>query len=365
MDVSIIISYYSGLNILKNCLSQLYKTLKYTKYFYEIIVVNDNPDVKLEKNLQEFSDIKVINHEKNMGHPAACNNGAKIAVGEYLVFMDCDIFVTNNWLEELYQIYKNIPNTGAVSATILNIHTSKIHMTGVAIHQVDMLKILRGSEINEITKDYEYFDFLSSACILIPKEIFNKVKGFDELFFNSDCDLDLTYRIKKQGYQLVTAYKSLVYHKGGVAGTMRRISINDTKAMFFKKWGNDLPDGIYKIEHLYKCFSATHDIADRYLVINLCKSLALNDYIEIIQKSLNTKIIEVYNFKQYYEFSGVSFMDFINNNLVHYNTPFIFLSDNFLCVSNNYFWFKTRECKKDITIDINGNIEFVINVIEN
>ena len=252
-----------------------------------------------------------------MGHPAACNNGAKIAVGEYLVFMDCDIFVTNNWLEELYQIYKNIPNTGAVSATILNIHTSKIHMTGVAIHQVDMLKILRGSEINEITKDYEYFDFLSSACILIPKEIFNKVKGFDELFFNSDGDLDLTYRIKKQGYQLVTAYKSLVYHKGGVAGTMRRISINDTKAMFFKKWGNDLPDGIYKIEHLYKCFSATHDIADRYLVINLCKSLALNDYIEIIQKSLNTKIIEVYNFKQYYEFSGVSFMDFINNNLVH------------------------------------------------
>ena len=37
MDVSIIISYYSGLNILKNCLSQLYKTLKYTKYFYETL----------------------------------------------------------------------------------------------------------------------------------------------------------------------------------------------------------------------------------------------------------------------------------------------------------------------------------------
>lgn len=54
MDVSIIISYYSGLNILKNCLSQLYKTLKYTKYFYEIIVVNDNPDVKLEKIYKSF-----------------------------------------------------------------------------------------------------------------------------------------------------------------------------------------------------------------------------------------------------------------------------------------------------------------------
>ena len=59
----------------------------------------------------------------------------------------------------------------------------------------------------------------------------------------------------------------------------------------------------------------------------------------------------------------VFLMDFINNNLVHYNIPFIFLSDNFLCVSNNYFWFKTRACKKDITIDINGNIQFVTNVI--
>lgn len=363
MDISIIISYYSGLNIMKNCLYQLFETLNSTNWSCEVIVVNDNPDVKLEYYLQEFSSIKIINHEINMGHPAACNSGAKIAMGKYLVFMDCDIFVTDNWLENLYQVYRNLPNTGAVSATILNMNTSKIHMTGVAIHQVDMLKILRGADISEITKDYEYFDFLSSACIMISKEIFNKVNGFDELFFNSDGDLDLTYCIKKQGYQLVTAYKSLVYHKGGVAGTMRRISINDTKALFFKKWGNSLPDGICKIEQLYKHFSTTHDIADHYLVINLCKSLALNDYIEVIQKSLSTKIIQIYNFKQYYDFSGVSFIDFINNNLVHYNIPFIFLSDNFLCVSNNYFWFKTRKCKKDITIDINGNIQFVNNII--
>lgn len=116
-----------------------------------------------------------------MGHPVACNNGAKIANGKYLFFIDCDIFVTNNWLENLCQTYDDIPNVGAVSATILNMNTSKIHMTGVAIHQVDMLKILRGSDISEIQK-YEYFDFLSSACIMISREVFSKVNGFDELF---------------------------------------------------------------------------------------------------------------------------------------------------------------------------------------
>lgn len=348
---------------MKNCLFNLYETLKFTKYSYEIIIVNDNPDIKLEKYLEEFSSIKVINHKTNMGHPMACNNGAKIAKGKYLVFMDCDIFVTNNWIDHLFQIYDNQPNIGAVSSTILNMNTNKIHMTGVAIHQVDMLKILRGADIKDVQKDYEYFDFLSSACIMIPRDIFNKENGFDELFFNSDGDLDLTYRIKKQGLQLVTAYKSLVYHKGGVAGTMRRISISDTKALFFKKWGETLPDGLNKIQQLFTNFSNENKIATRYLLINLCKSLVLNDYIEIIKKSLNIEIVEIYNFKQYYDFSGVSFMDFINNNLACYNIPFIFLSENFMCVSNNYFWFKTRECKKDITVDINGNIKFVRDII--
>lgn len=364
MDVSIIITYYSGLNIMKNCLFHLYKSLETTKYSYEVVIVNDNPDIKLEKYLQEFSSVKIINHEINMGHPAACNTGAKIAAGKYLIFMDCDIFVADNWMDKLFIAYNNISNIGAVSATILNMNTSKIHMTGVAIHQVDMLKILRGSDIKDIVKKHEYFDFLSSACIMIPKNVFFEVDGFDELFFNSDGDLDLTHRIHMHGYNLITVFNSIVYHKGGVAGTMRRLSINDTKALFFKKWGANLPDGLDKLKQLFSEFAIKNTLSNRYILINLCKSLVLKDYIETIKQCLNIEIIQIYNFKQYYDYSGISFMDFINNNLAHYNIPFIFFSDNFLCISNNYFWFKSRKCKKDITIDINGNIEFVENIIQ-
>ena len=85
MDISIIITYYSGLNIIQNCLYSLYDSLKTTKYSYEIIVVNDNPNIKLENYLQDFSSLKILNHEINMGHPAACNNGAKIATGQNLI----------------------------------------------------------------------------------------------------------------------------------------------------------------------------------------------------------------------------------------------------------------------------------------
>ena len=359
MDISIIITYYSGLNIIKSCVNRLLDSLNDNVYSYEIIIVNDNPNINLADQFILFPKIKIINHEKNGGHPMACNTGAKYATGEFLIFMDCDIFVSKHWLESLLKIYETIPNAGAVSSTILDMATNKIHMTGIAIHQVDMLKILRGADLNELTETYGTYDFLSSGCIMIPKTIFNKVDGFDIKFFNSDGDLDLTYRISLLGFQLVTSYKSLVYHKGRVAGTMRNLSVNDTKALFFKKWGNQLPDGLIQLEQLYTKFQAVNKVSKKYLLINLSKSLFVKDYFEIIENCLKIEFIQIYNFKQYANNEYVSLVDFINDNIIHYNVPIIFFSDNYRCILNNSYWFAQRSSFDDLTIDIHGNISYV------
>lgn len=356
MDISIIITYYSGLNIIKSCVDHLLKSLDNIAYSYEIIIVNDNPNINLIDQFISLPKLKIINHKKNGGHPMACNTGAKYATGKFLIFMDCDIFVSKYWLESLLETYEKAPNTGAVSSTILDMATNKIHMTGVAIHQIDMLKILRGADIGKLTETYGTYSFLSSACLMIPQTIFNKVGGFDVRFFNSDGDLDLTYRISLLGFQLITSYKSLVYHKGRVAGTMRNLSINDTKALFFKKWGNQLPDGLMQLQQLYTKFGVENKLSKKYLLINLSKSLFVNDYLEIVQNCLNLEIIQIYNFKQYAINEYVSLVDFIDENIIHYNIPIIFFSDNYKCVLNNFYWFAQRSSFYDLTIDIHGNI---------
>lgn len=359
MDVSIIITYYSGLNIIKNCINRLLESLNDTVYSYEIIIVNDNPNINLVDQFVLFPKLKIINHEKNGGHPMACNTGAKYATGEFLIFMDCDIFVSDHWLESLFETYEKIPKVGAVSSTILDIATNKIHMVGVAIHQIDILKILRGANTNELTETYGTYNFLSSACVMIPQSIFNKVDGFDIRFFNSDGDLDLTYRISLLGFQLITSYKSLVYHKGRVAGTMRNLSVNDTKALFFKKWGSQLPDGLAQLQQLYVKFQIKNKLSKKYLLINFSKSLFVNDYFEAIENCLKIEIIQIYNFKQYSTNEYVSLVDFIDENIIHYNVPIIFFSDNYKCILNNYYWFAQRYSQNDLTIDIHGNISYI------
>lgn len=359
MDISIIITFYSGINIIKNCVNQLLNSLNDTSYSYEIIIVNDNPNINLMAEFVSIPDLKIINHEKNGGHPMACNTGAKYAAGRFLIFMDCDIFVSKYWLESLLETYEKIPDAGAVSSTILDMATNKIHITGVAIHQIDMLKILRGADISELTETYGTYNFLSSACIMIPQSIFNKVDGFDTKFFNSDGDLDLTYRISLLGFQLITSYKSLVYHKGRVAGTMRNLSVNDTKALFFKKWGNQLPDGLMQLKQIYAKFCSKNKLSRKYLLINLSKSLFVNDYFEIIENCLKIEILQIYNFKHYANNEYVSLIDFIDENIIHYNIPIIFFSDNYKCILNNFYWFAQRYSYNDLTIDIHGNISYI------
>ena len=64
MDISIIITYYSGLNILKGCVNRLLDSLANTEYSYEIIIVNDNPNINLAEQVISLQKLKIINHEK-------------------------------------------------------------------------------------------------------------------------------------------------------------------------------------------------------------------------------------------------------------------------------------------------------------
>lgn len=99
--ISIIITYYTGLNILNSNLSLLIQSKLNDA---EIIIVNDNPSIKLTTEMLPQTDeipIKILTMPQNGGYAAACNLGAQNADGELLIFMDSDILVEGQWLDYL------------------------------------------------------------------------------------------------------------------------------------------------------------------------------------------------------------------------------------------------------------------------
>jgi GT2 family glycosyltransferase len=205
--VSIVIVNYNGLNLLKKCLSSL-SEIDFLNY--EIILVDNNStDDTIQYITKMYPQIIVIKLEKNKGFAEPNNIASKIAKGEYLLFLNNDTIVTKNFLTELLNSINKNKQIGICQSLLLKLDNS-IDSSGDFI---DELGVVYNSKTS-VTTDRE-ISSARGASMLIRKEIFNELKGFDEKFFVSFEDVDLGWRTWIKGYKVVLSTKSIVYHLGG------------------------------------------------------------------------------------------------------------------------------------------------------
>lgn len=355
--VSIIITYYTGLNILKSNLTLLQQ---HNLDNIEILVVNDNPSSTLTyEMLPQFSPekLRILTMPQNGGYAAACNFGAQNALGSLLVFMDSDILISGNWLKHLLNTYNHFKDCGAVSTTILNLNQRKVVHWGLAMNKgMEVIKPFRDGILPKAIQhgDFE-FNMATSGCILISHKVFDEVGYFDEQFYNGFCDLDLTYRITRAGYKCIYCSDAIVYHRGKVSGMTRLAAEDDTRALFMRKWAQELPDD--GMELLVKLYQMGMDFEPykEYFLINFSRSLFASDYHAILLGCLNA--IQ----KNYYELKTqsspfITLEDFLPWSLCGLTTPMIYFVDNITSITNNQHWFMHRKGVGDLMADRNGNL---------
>jgi GT2 family glycosyltransferase len=205
--VSIIIVNYNGKKFLKDCISSLTKT-NYENF--EIIIVdNGSSDNSTDFVKTNFPEVRLLELNKNYGFAAPNNMGAKISRGKYLVFLNNDTTVTPDWLNELVSaLEKNKKIT--IGQSLLVLPNGQIDSSGDFIDEL-------GRAYSLTDKPSETRNILSAkaACMIIRKDIFLDMGGFDESYFVSFEDVELGWRAWLWGYQVFVIPKSIVYHLGG------------------------------------------------------------------------------------------------------------------------------------------------------
>ncbi len=355
MKYSIIITYYQGKNIVQTALQLLCKSIK-NRDDVEIIVSCDNPKENIDslKKIDDFSRIRIINTKENGGYSIACNRAVKYAQGERLILMDSDIFVTKNWLEGLEEVYSKHSHIGCVSSTILNLNNGTVVHWGLSLIGVEVLKPFRNGPLpaklnNTITK----FPLLTSGCLMVDKEIYEKINGMDPMFYNGYCDLDFSMKLNLMGYSNYVTTNSVVYHRGKIAGQVRIMGEEDTRALFFSRWGNKISiDGA-------KVYCSLLDLANikpasEYVLFNFSKSLYLAQYKECISDSYKCKFVRENNLKELT--LPVLLEDVLPWDICADSTPFIYFCDNINMLTQNRHWFFHRSNRGDLLIDRNGNV---------
>ena len=205
--ISIVIVNYNGKHHLEKCLESLSK-IDYTNT--EIIIVDNNStDDSIDFVSKNFPDIILIKLNENKGFAEPNNIASKVASGDLLLFLNNDTIVTPSFVSELVKPIQQNSNVGICQSLLLKPDES-IDSSGDFI---DNLGVVYNSK-TEISKIRE-ISSARGASMMIKKNIFEQLEGFDEKFYFSFEDVDLSWRCWIAGYKVLVIPKSIVYHLGG------------------------------------------------------------------------------------------------------------------------------------------------------
>lgn len=210
---SIVIPLYNGLKFTKELWESVQKFPTKVPAEY-VFVDNASTDGTVEwlKSI-ESEAVQVILNQQNRNFSGACNQGAIYGRGEFIVFLNNDTLVTDNWLEPMLEEFNN-PAVGIVGNKELFPGTKRIHHAGIYIDIWHHPKhYLEGVLENDERVNFRRSCIaVTGACFAIKRSEFLELGGFFEGYKNGYEDIDLCLKMKAKNKQCIYTPKSFIYH---------------------------------------------------------------------------------------------------------------------------------------------------------
>jgi O-antigen biosynthesis protein len=251
-EVSIIIPVYNQLDYTLRCLKAIAVNLDQS-IPVEIILVNDCSSDRTEEILSFLMAVNLINQPANQGFIYACNQGAAVAKGKYLYFLNNDTQIKPNCIASLVQVLAVDETVGAVGSKLIYPQGTLQEAGGIVWQDASGWNY--GRQENPNAPEYNYLrpvDYCSGASLMVKKEVFERLAGFATNFAPAYYeDTDLCFAIRHQlGMKVMYQPKSEVIHYEGISsGTSITSGIKKYQAVnaikFKQKWQANLKQDHY------------------------------------------------------------------------------------------------------------------------
>lgn len=252
---SIIIVSYNRLDLVKKCLSCCPKDC-------EIIIVDNNSSEKIPH-------VTIANKE-NKGFAVGNNQGMRVAKGDYFLLLNTDAFLEKDTVEKLVHFAQKHPETGVVAPKLLNADGSlqlsagffpNLLTVSLMMSTIDnwpfFKKFLpsihvRNKQAFSKTRDFEW---ITAACMLVPRSVFEQTRGFAEDYFMYGEELEWEYRMRRQGFKCYYLPTARVTHLGFSSSSPANGAIKELQSYlaFFKRYQPSWQIPILKIIIIFGC----------------------------------------------------------------------------------------------------------------
>ncbi len=222
-DVTVVIVSYNTRDLLLQCLSAVLDAAASLR-LETVVVDNASVDGSAEAVAEHFPQMRLIRNPDNRGFAAACNQGLAEAKGRYQLLLNPDTRVAPNVLAEMVAFLDNNPRVGAVGAQL--IHEDGRLQNSVANFPTLVTELLNKSLLRRLFPErypgkerapsgpFEV-ESVIGACMMVRKDALDAVGPLDEGYFFFLEETDWCFRMRQQGWKIVSLPSARVVHLQG------------------------------------------------------------------------------------------------------------------------------------------------------
>lgn len=221
--IAVVILNWNGCEMLRSFLPTV---LRYSEADGARVYVADNgsTDPSLSMLYSEFPSVQVIELHDNFGFAQGYNLALDRMQAEYCVLLNSDVEVTEHWLRPLVQYMDHHPEVAACQPKIRSWHQrERFEHAGAAGGFIDRYgyPFCRGRIMGVVEEDRGQYDtvipifWATGAALCIRQADYLRAGGLDQAFFAHMEEIDLCWRLRARGRQIVCVPQSVVYHVGG------------------------------------------------------------------------------------------------------------------------------------------------------
>lgn len=223
MKVSVVILNWNGCEMLRTFLPSVVRHSEGADI--EVCVAdNGSTDASVDMLRKEFPSVRIILLEQNNGFADGYNLALQQVDAEYVVLLNSDVEVTDHWLEPMVAYLEGHPEVAACQPKIRSQRRKEyFEYAGAAGGFIDKYgyPFCRGRIMGVVEKDENQYDtviplfWATGAALFIRRSDYLEAGGLDGRFFAHMEEIDLCWRLRSRGRQIVCIPQSVVYHVGG------------------------------------------------------------------------------------------------------------------------------------------------------
>jgi GT2 family glycosyltransferase len=216
---------------------------------YELVIVdNGSSDATSRVSSNPDAGVVVVRNERNLGFAVACNQGARAASAETLIFCNNDVVAKAGWLPPLLAALE-LPRVGVVGAKLLFPNGALQHAGVCVFHDADGEGYLDGAHLlygqrsdHPLANQARELRAVTGAVMAVRKSFFLELGGFDEGYWNGNEDVDLCLRAGEAGYRVWYEPASVLVHQESASGPERFKQVTANRARLTARWASRVLD---------------------------------------------------------------------------------------------------------------------------